>query len=436
MNNTQNTLRINPALINFKRPSPHSKYSPSAVDQWMNCGARTRLVQGIPEERNEYSDEGTLAHSVCEATFRQAWYGIPFSLELTMELASWERTHPGATAEMTECAQGYLDVLSYWLNETDKIGEVLWFGLEKGVPVFPEQGCFGTGDCIIVGTKGCAVIDYKHGKGKNVSAQTLQIKVYMAGIHRHLSGIPEGYGFHAVVYQPRTDVYAKEWCYTSDELAQFTTEIWTAIQRSEDPGMEPIEGSHCFWCPAKRTRDPALKCPVWGQKPIQLANENFGKFLEDMNAPVKSLRDANPKRDEAALKIIALLPLMTSIAKDMEEEFTMRLERGETIPGVSIVESPGKRQLVGETPEETAELLKKKFPKVNPWKIIPEQKKLMTLTELEKIKDIGKKGLSDLTVRPLKKKLHIMDNKMRSVLGQMANYGNMLLNNGEGQEDT
>jgi len=424
------TIKILPALTNFVRPSAHSTFSPSAADAWLACPARRRLIQNIPEETSVYAEEGTLAHSVCEAFFRKEFYDIPFPNDLNLKMAML--TDQGL--EMMSCAQGYYYVLSSWLNDQINIGEVLWFGLEKGIPVFAEQGCFGTADCLIVGTKGAAVIDYKHGKGKNVSATSLQLKVYLSGIFKHLTNIPEDYLFHAVVYQPRTEEAPKHTSYMGSDLADFLKQIEQAIQKSSEVNAEAIEGSHCFWCPARRTNNVKLKCPVILEKPLKLAQENFGKFLSDMNMPSVILNNqvSTPKRDEAMMKIISLFPLIKSVAEDAEQEFLYRMSNGESIEGLMVVDKIGNRKINGEGFEEQEKLLKTHFPNVEVSETVTTTK-IKTLAKLEKL--VGKEKLNLVCTRPIKKEIKVLDEKIRSVLGEMAVFGSIINRSEEGKEE-
>jgi hypothetical protein len=410
-------IKIHDTLKSFVRPSPHSTFSPSAADRWFGCAYSINATKNIPNESSKYAEEGTLAHSVCEAVFYEQYIGTPFPLKLSMDMLAYNGD------EMMECAHGYSEVVTFWLNNKEQIGDVLYYGLERGIPIFPEEGCFGTADCLIIGTKSAVVIDYKHGKGKNVGANTLQLKVYASGVARYLSDVPEGYKVHAVVYQPRTDQAPKETSYTMPELNQCLGQIWEAIQESKKPNLEPKEGSHCFWCPASRTRDLNLKCSIIKEKPLKLAQENFGKFLADMSAPVESFTAPNPNRDAAIIKIMALYPLMKKVVEDCGEEFLMRLQDGEVIQGVRLVDSFGNRTLNAESDKDKAALLTSKF-KVDPWKEVPATKKIRTITELEK--ELGKGKLDSVCVRKITKKVDIMDEKMQDILGEMAAYGQMI----------
>lgn len=414
------TILIDNQLRNFVRPSEHSLYSPSAAEQWMACAARKNLIKDIPSETSSFAEEGTLAHSVCEAVFRERWYSIPFPSDLYMQMLSYQ-DHGD---EMLQCAHLYADVLESWVNDKERIGQIIWFGLEKGIPIYPALGCFGTADCVIVGTKGAAIIDFKYGKGKDVSANSLQLRVYLSGLFLHLKNLPDNYMFHSVVFQPRILPVPKHTTYAPEEIKKFSDDVFAAITKSEIGG-DPIEGHHCYWCPAKRTHDFALKCPLIKERPLKAAQENFAQFLQDMNmpGPLKSEYESTNKRDEAMMKIISIAPLIQQIAEDSKEEFMHRIEHGETIEGLMIVDKLGNRKLNFENDEQAIKVLSESYPKIETYetKTIT---KIKPLAKLEKL--LGKEELNKLCTRPIKKELKVMDEKTRELLGKMSVYENMI----------
>ncbi len=439
MNDIIKAVKLSADFVNFVRPSPHSKYSPSSADRWLSTGCPFStsfiLAQNYEEEKNDYSDEGTLAHSYCEAMFRHIFYGMSIPASLIEEINMWimgeVHKRGDALEEMDRCAREYVDVISFWLKNVGVIGSIIHFGLEVGTPIIPEKGCFGTSDCIIVGTKGSVVIDFKYGKGKNVSADTVQCKVYAAGLIRYME-CPAEYPVHIVIHQPRTSAHPKEHVYNAHELRGFLNTIWNSILASEEKDLQPKEGNHCFWCPAKRTKIIEKKCPSILGKAERVANERFDSFLADMHAPVDSIVAPNPKRDMAIAKIHALFPLMKQIVKDTTEEIEMRIGKGEAVYGFTLVNEEGKRELTGVTDEEKAKLVKEKFPTCEPWKEIPATTKLKTITEIEK--EIGKNKLNIICTKKVTKKVSIMSDKMQAILGDMTAFAQMI-NNGQGQED-
>lgn len=406
------TVQLSHELVNFVRPSEHSRFSPSATDRWIGCPFSIKASDPIPEETSKYAAEGTLAHTIAEDYFKFKYQGAERSPDLMM-----------ASEEMMEGAEMHADAVHGWLNHTEYIGEVLWFGLEKGIPIFPEKQCFGTADAVIVGTKGCVIIDYKYGK-KPVSPNSAQLKAYLLGIMRHVIGVPADYQFHAVVTQPRTDTIPKACQHTYDEMVEFEAMVYTAILRADAPGLEPVEGSHCFWCKARRTNDPMLKCPAIKNKALKVAGENFDGFLADMSAPIAKIGAPNTKRDKALLKIMSLLPMMKQISKDAEEEFEYRIEQGEVIEGVEVAEVQGNRKWRLDNPDEMAAEVRKLYPEVEPCvtKTTTKMKSQSVIKKEAGVKDLDQ----SLVIRPLKKEVVVLDRTKQEVLGSLSEYGNMI----------
>lgn len=431
MHTINTAVRLNPFFLSFKRPSAHSKYSPSSGDRWLKsgCSFSVGFIERVQpeEEESEYAAEGTLGHSYCEAIFRNVFYGMTVPLDLTMKLALLE----DHGAEMHQAAVDYVEIITFWLNNYEVIGDVIFMGQEVPTPIFPEKGCFGTSDFLIVGTKGAVVIDFKYGKGKNVKADTVQLKIYAAGVARFLEGVTADYKIHVVIHQPRITSAAKEHYYTMHELYGFLNEIWESIEIAERPNLQPCEGNHCFWCPARRTKVVEKKCPAIVQKPITLANEAFDKFFSDMAQPTDNLMAvSNPTRDAAILKLHALYPLIKDTVESTKKELDWRLRNGEVIPGFSLVTNTGNRELIGgDTAEEKAKYIQSKFPTIQPWKEVPATYKLKTLSELEK--EIGKTNLDIICQRKVTKTVEVNSEKTEAVLGSLSLFAQMINNKGE-----
>ena len=304
-------IKIKEELKSFVRPSPHSKFSPSSIDRWMGCPASIALSEGIEETTSKYAKEGTIAHELCEHVYRKRMYGIDIPAGFNLELSML----PDHGAEMEEHAENYVDLLESWLTLENEIGDVVWHGIERGIPIYPEKGCFGTGDFIIIGTKGAVIIDFKYGKGKDVPATSPQLKAYALGAYLHCENIPDDYEWNVVVFQPRTFALPKCHAYNNDEMKTFSTEVFNAILETEKDNLEPvISSSHCHWCPARKTPDPDKKCPAQKQRQVDVATKDFDSFLTDMNAEGKD------KRDKALMKLLSLFPLIEQVCTEAEDE--------------------------------------------------------------------------------------------------------------------
>ena len=150
-------------------PDVHAKFSPSASDRLIHCPPSLMLGEqyGPEDTGSEYSREGTEAHSLGEFLLKQA-----LGLSCEDPRSSLKMYSP----EMQECAEGYRDtVLELYETVKQKCQDAI-ISVEQQVS-FEEYvaGGFGTSDCIILGDGHMYVIDYKHGKGVEVSAEDNEV---------------------------------------------------------------------------------------------------------------------------------------------------------------------------------------------------------------------------------------------------------------------
>ena len=157
-------------------PDVHAKFSHSASDRLIHCPPSLVLGEqyGPEDTGSEYSREGTEAHSLGEYLLKQA-LGLPC-----------EDPRPSLkmySSEMQECAEGYRDtVLEIYETMKQTCPDAI-ISVEQQVS-FEEYvaGGFGTSDCVILGDGHMYVVDYKHGKGVEVSAEdNPQLKCYALG---------------------------------------------------------------------------------------------------------------------------------------------------------------------------------------------------------------------------------------------------------------
>lgn len=408
-------ITIHPDLLNFVRPSPHSTFSPSASNRWdeQACSFSVNYCKEIPEITSIYAAEGTLAHTIAEQ-YVYSWLSqVPLSPEFQMQLLT-ETKDSGA--EMLEGAEMYRAMIQYYLENREIIGDILFWGLERGIPIFPEEGAFGTGDMLIIGSRAAIIGDYKYGK-KPVHAESFQLRSYAAGVRRYLSNLPYDYRFIAVIVQPRTDSTPKVHEYSVLEMDETLNRIWSSIQASKRTDLQPVKGDWCHFCPANQTKDPALQCPLIKGKYQEALDNDFDALLVAYHAPVASFNAPNISRDRAMLKLIAIAPYIKSLASNAEAELEYRiLEKKEVIPGIGIKEKIGNRKWALDDEFQIAARLTMKFHTLEP--MIQPPKRLKTITQIEK--ELGKGTIDDMCVRPITKGLVLESETEREILGELA----------------
>jgi len=412
-------MRILKEFFTFVRPAAHSPYSPSSYDRWSAeaCPASVRISDGIFLPEQDYTKRGTLAHSVAEAVFHKEAYFEEFPSKLLLDVGMWEREHPGDYANMLAHGYDYAQVIQEWMDP-QKVGKILWHGLEKALPIIPEKNVYGTGDCIIIGTKAAVVIDYKYGQ-KAVAPDSPQLKGYAVAIWRHLMDVPADYKFYTVVHQPNVSPIAKYAEVPADEIKRVFEDMWRAVDLSKDLSCGPKEGAHCFWCPAKRTSDPMKKCPAIKDRAINAAAENFSGFFKDIKGTVTVIdRDYEARRNAAAVKLLLMKDFLMDTIKDLEEEYSLRVSQGEVFPELSMETEFGNREWIEKDPKVLCNTLRATLPGFEPLKLIPAEYKVKTITEIEKeLKN--KTCLTGLTTQRGKKVLKIKNEATINLLSTM-----------------
>lgn len=140
----------------------HAVLSASSSERWLNCPPSARLCEAYEDKGSDYAAEGTDAHALCEFRLKQA-LGIP--ADDPIENLSWYNE------EMEDCAAGYAAYVSELLETAKQTCADPVILIEQRVDFSRwVQDGFGTADCIVIADGELNIVDYKHGKGVEVSA--------------------------------------------------------------------------------------------------------------------------------------------------------------------------------------------------------------------------------------------------------------------------
>lgn len=151
----------------------HALLSASSSHRWLNCPPSARLGENYEDKGSDFAAEGTDAHSLCEHKLKTA-LGIPS--EDPTENLTWYNE------EMEECASGYAAYVLELLAEAKKVttDPIVLIEQRLDYSKYVESG-FGTGDCVLIADGTLNIVDYKHGKGVEVSADhNPQMMLYTA----------------------------------------------------------------------------------------------------------------------------------------------------------------------------------------------------------------------------------------------------------------
>ena len=174
----------------------HAVLSASSSERWLNCPPSARLCENYEDKGSDYAAEGTDAHTLCEFRLKQA-LGMP--AEDPIENLSWYNE------EMEDCAAGYTAYVMELLTVASQTCPDPVVLIEQRVDFtrWVPDG-FGTADCILIADGVLNIVDYKHGKGVEVSAvANPQMMLYALGALEIFDGIYDIDEVCMTIFQPR-----------------------------------------------------------------------------------------------------------------------------------------------------------------------------------------------------------------------------------------
>lgn len=284
----------------------HAVHSPSGAKKRFACPGSLAMEAGLPNEGNDYTDEGTAAHALASMCLKDGSHPSAY-LGRVLTVVDGVYRPDGECPVSYQSARSYtVDVemagkVNVYVQSVRKFAEGNTLDVEQALPighVSGEDGATGTGDAIIVTAdyKELQAHDLKYGMGVEVSAvENEQGLYYLSGaleLHRPefeaIGEMPERFRF--VIHQPRLD-HLSEWSCSYDELmawqakarkaedyARTALEQKAAWINTEDPPVL-VPGEHCksAFCRARST------CPALASFVQHQVQCDFDVMLTDKN---------------------------------------------------------------------------------------------------------------------------------------------------------
>jgi len=235
-------------------------------------------------------------------------------------------------------------------------------------------GGFGTSDCVILGDGHMYVIDYKHGKGVEVSAEeNSQLKCYALGSYLAFSPLYDISTITLVIYQPRISNYS-QWSLKADDLLAWADNVLRPQAELALKGAGEYScGSWCRFCRAKAI------CRKRAEENLMLARYDFA-------------RPDSLEEDEINA-ILAKVDQLVAWAEDVKTYALQQALAGYAWEDWKVVEGRSVRKYSDEAAVAKA---------VEDAGYDPFERKLLTITAMEKL--FGKKTfealLGDMVVKP------------------------------------
>ena len=362
-----------------KPASSHTVASPSALHRLMRCPGSAVLCKSVPEQSSKYAEEGTLFHSVMEYILKSKlgeqvtnkWVRMYIDTYSTIALEK------EAIDEMVDCVQGATQWFNLnFVNATQIIAETR-------LPMYYSDRDYGTADVIVLFDDRLVIVDWKYGKGVDVSPnnnpQLISYAVsalkYLSSQHIDIRNFKE---IETIIYQPRiyTGETVKSYKYAMQELVQQSKIIKEAVDKvyalysksaNSKIVKENLSASEeaCKFCPAK------MICKAYAKQGTEL----LGDLISEKERLQKHPDEVNWV--EIGKKFEEELPKLQQFFNDVLEYFLI-LPAEERPQGVYEARKSSRLSYINNQ-EKVIEVLRN-----NEIDAIDHSIKLITLTELKK----------------------------------------------------
>ena len=287
----------------------HAVLSASSSSRWLKCPPSAVAATMYPSTGTEFTREGTLAHEVAEQLVLIGGH-------------RWTDPRIEVTQEMFDCAQAYYDYIQELI--TDENAVILLEQRLDFSPWVPDG--FGTGDCIIIQGNRLDVVDYKFGKGVQVSAENnSQMRLYGLGALNDYGIVYDIQDIGMHIFQPRLNNISTE-VLTVDELGAWGEEVAPIAELAAQGKGDYCSGEHCRFCPH------AGQCPTLSADCLKVVNLGDGKAAVPTMAPWM------------IADILKQESMITGWLKAVKERALSQMLSGEEIPGFKVVEGRGSRE--------------------------------------------------------------------------------------------
>ena len=362
-----------------KPASSHTVASPSALHRLMRCPGSAVLCKSVPEQSSKYAEEGTLFHSVMEYILKSKlgeqvtnkWVRMYIDTYSTIALEK------EAVDEMVDCVQDAVEWFNLnFVNATQIIAETR-------LPMYYSDRDYGTADVIVLFDDRLVIVDWKYGKGVDVSPNNNpQLISYAVSALKYLSSqhidIRKFKEIETIIYQPRiyTGETVKSYKYAMQELVQQAKHIKEAVDKvyalySKSANSKIVKENlsaseeSCKFCPAK------MICKAYAKQGTEL----LGDLISEKERLQKHPDEVNWV--EIGKKFEEELPKLQQFFNDVLEYFLV-LPVEERPQGVYEARKSSRLSYINNQ-EKVIEVLRN-----NEIDAIDHSIKLITLTELKK----------------------------------------------------
>ena len=374
--------------------STHANLSPSKRHRWGLCPGSIREEAKYPDDRSgPAAIDGTHTHTMLEFCLSGPWEPEEL-VGQTMQDDDGKFLIDAERAERVRIAVDYVK---------QRVAE------QPGCKVIAEQrvnpnrliardDMSGTVDIQIHGTDVLEIVDYKDGMGAVQAEGNAQLELYAVGA---LADVGEPYPWKRVrmtIIQPKMALRGQP-AITSHEVD--ISEILAIVDRlviegaavdAPDAPLVPGE-SQCKFCKAKGS------CAALASNVMKEIGIMFQPVMSLDVAQQSADKDPSTMDDGQILSIMEAAPLMRQLLEGVEKEALRRLQSGQAITGLKLVNGRGSRAWALQDDEIAEKLIKMGIPKGSVY-----ETKLVSPAKAEKLTWEKRDGTKvQLTERQLKR---------------------------------
>ena len=380
--------------------SDHAKLSPSKRSRWALCPGSIREEAKYPDTGSgPAAADGTHSHTLLEHCIKN---GLSDPMDQVGETFT---DHEGEFKVDADRAARVKSAIEY-IRERSMGGLLPVISEQRVDPAFllGRDDLSGTVDCQILGPDWLELIDYKDGMGIVTAEGNLQLEQYAYGVLARLRLPVNGnYPFKTVrmtIIQPKLALRGMP-AITSHEVSvrDLMANMGTIISQAaatDAPDAPLVPGdSQCKFCRAKGS------CSALANNVMKEVGIMFQPVVTETLDVAQQSADKDPATmDDAQIRqIMEAAPLMRQLLEAVEKEALRRLEMGQVIPGLKLVNGRGSRAWTLPEDEMAEKLVKMGIPKSAVY-----ETKLVTPAKAEKLTWEKKDGTKvTLTERQLKR---------------------------------
>jgi hypothetical protein len=376
--------------------STHAQLSPSKRSRWALCPGSIREEAKYPEqESGPAAIDGTHSHTLLERCINDDRDAASYVGQQLFD-------HEGqfkVDADRAARVQLALDYI-----EERSVGRLMTVISETRVDpahLLGRDDLSGTVDVQIIGGDTLELIDYKDGMGVVSAEGNLQLEQYAYGV---LAGyklpVNGAYPFQFVrmtIIQPKLALRGMQPITSHTVLvADLFSNMGTIIAQAaatDRPDAPLVPGeSQCKFCRAKGS------CSALASNVMKEVGIMFQPVMQTLDVAQQSAdKDPSSMDDAQIAQIMEAAPLMRQLLEGVEKEAMRRIQSGQTIPGLKMVNGRGSRAWALPEEEMAEKLVKMGIPKGAIY-----ETKLVTPAKAEKLTWTKKDGTTvQLTDRQL-----------------------------------